>query len=321
MANTIIKLKNSGAIGNVPTILYPGELAINYGDGKLYYGNSTNSAVPFNTTFQPVGLDQEIQFNDLGSFGASANLKFNKTTKTLTTDNLIVTGNITSNIIIRIGDVSNSAFGQSNSAFGQANLAFDKANSANSLAQAAYDRANSASGTVYSSTPPEFPTVGLQWVNTDTGIKYDYTNDGDSYQWIELGPTTVAVPVIGYTTQVVLVGTTEGSSEKEIFVNGITNNRIPVNANKTSYYTIDVVTRRTDVPGESGSFFLKATAANNSGTVSDVGAVYEVVVARDDVGFTVDARANNTTKSINIYVTGVTGKTLNWKAVVTTLEV
>jgi len=314
MANTIIKLKNSGAIGNVPSILYPGELAINYGDGKLYYGNSTNSAILFNTEPHPVGLDKEIQFNDFGSFGASANLKFNKTTKTLTTDNLIVTGNITSNIIIRISDVSNSAFSQ-------ANLAFDKANSANSLAQAAYDKANSASGTVYSSTPPESPTVGLQWVNTDTGIKYDYTNDGDSYQWIELGPTTVAVPVIGYTTQVVLVGTTEGSSEKEIFVNGITNIRIPVYANNTSYYTIDVVTRRTDVPGESGSFFLKATAANNSGTVSDVGAVYEVVVARDDVGFTVDARANNTTKSINIYVTGVTGKTLNRKAVVTTLEV
>jgi hypothetical protein len=207
MANTIIKLKNSGAIGNVPSILYPGELAINYGDGKLYYGNSTNSAILFNTEPHPVGLDEEIQFNDFGSFGASANLKFNKTTKTLTTDNLIVTGNITSNIIIRISDVSNSAFSQ-------ANLAFDKANSANSLAQAAYDKANSASGTVYSSTPPEFPTVGLQWVNTDTGIKYDYTNDGDSYQWIELGPTTVAVPVIGYTTQVVLVGTTEGSSEK-----------------------------------------------------------------------------------------------------------
>jgi hypothetical protein len=314
MANTIIKLKNSGAIGNVPTILYPGELAINYGDGKLYYGNSSNSASLFNTDPHPVGLNQEIQFNDFGIFGSSANLKFNSSTKTLTTDNIVVTGNITSNIITRIGGVSNSAFGQ-------ANLAFDKANSANSLAQSAYDKANSASGIVYSSTPPDFPTVGLQWVNIDTGIKYDYTNDGDTYQWIELGPTTVAVPVVGYTTQVVFVGTTSDNIEKEIFINGINNNRIRISGNTTSYYTIDVVARRTDGPGESGSFFLKATAANNSGTISDVGSVYEVVVARDDVGFTIDARANNTTKSINIYVTGVTGKTLNWKAVVTTLEV
>ena len=174
MANTIIQLKNSGASGNTPTTLSPGELAINYADGKLYYGNQTNTAILFDVITEPTGLNQEIQFNDSGAFGASANLKFDKTTKTLTTDN-IVAGEITSNVTTRISNVSNSAFaqanlaynaansivytgeanvgaglivvtGRTNSAFGQANLAFDKANTASGLAQAAYDYANTVSG-------------------------------------------------------------------------------------------------------------------------------------------------------------------------------
>jgi hypothetical protein len=39
----------------------------------------------------------------------------------------------------------------------------------------------------WSSTPPSSPAVGDEWIDTDTGIKYTYTNDGDSYQWIEFG--------------------------------------------------------------------------------------------------------------------------------------
>ena len=45
MANTVIQLKNSGASGNTPGTLQPGELAINYADGKLYYKNSTANAI------------------------------------------------------------------------------------------------------------------------------------------------------------------------------------------------------------------------------------------------------------------------------------
>lgn len=88
MANTIIQLKNSGVPGNVPNALYPGELAINYNDGKLYYGNSSNYSILFDAVTEPSGLDSEIQFNTFGSFGASANLKFDYTNKILLTDNV-----------------------------------------------------------------------------------------------------------------------------------------------------------------------------------------------------------------------------------------
>ncbi len=192
MANTIIQLKNSGATGNVPVALAPGELAINYADGKLYYGNASNNVVLFDVITEPAGLDTELQFNDSGVFGSSANLKFNKTTKTLTTDN-IVAGEITSNVTTRISNVSNSAFaqanlaynaansavttgqanvgaglivvtGRTNSAFGQANLAFDKANSASGLAQAAYDYANTVSVGGGTSSSDYFPTAPYGFV-------------------------------------------------------------------------------------------------------------------------------------------------------------
>ena len=63
MSNTIIQLKSSSSLGNVPSVLFPGELAINYGDGKLYYGNTSNQAVIFQAVTQPAGLNQEIQLN------------------------------------------------------------------------------------------------------------------------------------------------------------------------------------------------------------------------------------------------------------------
>ena len=103
MANTVIQLKNSGASGNIPNALAPGELAINYADGKLYYGNASNTAILFDAVTEPAGLDTEIQFNQLGSFGASPNLAFNSTSKTLSTDNIVLSKNVTTSNLIYTG--------------------------------------------------------------------------------------------------------------------------------------------------------------------------------------------------------------------------
>jgi hypothetical protein len=103
MANTVIQLKNSGASGNIPNALAPGELAINYADGKLYYGNASNTATLFDAVTEPAGLDTEIQFNQLGSFGASPNLAFNSTSKTLSTDNIVLSKNTTTSNLIYTG--------------------------------------------------------------------------------------------------------------------------------------------------------------------------------------------------------------------------
>lgn len=103
MANTIIQLKNSGATGNVPVALAPGELAINYADGKLYYGNATNNAILFDAVTEPAGLDTELQFNDSGVFGSSANLTFSSVTKTISTDNIVLSKNTTTGNLIYTG--------------------------------------------------------------------------------------------------------------------------------------------------------------------------------------------------------------------------
>lgn len=100
MANTTIQLKNSGATGNVPVALAPGELAINYADGKLYYGNASNNAILFDAITEPAGLDTELQFNDSGVFGSSANLTFSSVTKTISTDNIVLSKNTTTGNLI-----------------------------------------------------------------------------------------------------------------------------------------------------------------------------------------------------------------------------
>jgi hypothetical protein len=54
MANTVIKIKKSGATGNVPAVLEYGELSLNYTDKKLFFQNGPDtiknfSADVFNT--------------------------------------------------------------------------------------------------------------------------------------------------------------------------------------------------------------------------------------------------------------------------------
>lgn len=125
-----------------------------------------------------------------------------------------------------------------------------------------------------------------------------------------------------YSNQYVLSGTTTNATETEIFVNGIASSRIPVTTNTVLYYDADITCRRTDVSGDYAAFFLKGLATSSpSNIVSDVGAIYEVVVVRTDANFLVDIQANNTNKSLNVLVKGVAGKTISWKCVINTIEV
>lgn len=117
----------------------------------------------------------------------------------------------------------------------------------------------------------------------------------------------------------ILRGTT--TSNAEIELKSVNLGRIDVPANTTVFYTADIVARRTDATGESAGYSLKGVVDNFSGTVADVGGLYELVVAEDDTNLTVDARADDTNNSINIYATGVNGKTIRWTALVKTIEV
>ena len=130
MANTVIQIKSSGAVGNVPTTLLPGELAINYEDGKLYYGNSASQVELFDVITEPAGLDGEIQFNNLGSFGSDATLSFNDSTKTLTVSAINTGGLNVGSAIQSAYDTANSAAIVSAAAFSDSNTRGSKSGDA-----------------------------------------------------------------------------------------------------------------------------------------------------------------------------------------------
>ena len=123
-----------------------------------------------------------------------------------------------------------------------------------------------------------------------------------------------------YTKQYVLNGTTTDATEGELLIAG-TSSRISVPINSTMLYEVSIVARRTDVTGESASWHLKGCADNFSNTVANVGNIYEIAVASDDVTWAVDAQADDVNDSLNILVTGAVGKTIRWTAVVKTIEV
>jgi hypothetical protein len=104
MANTVISIRSSGVTGNVPSlgVLANGELSLNFADGILYYKTAANALGSIRTT-QPAGLNQEIQFNDSGSFGANAAFTFNKTTGVFTAP-IVASSNNGTGTNFRVGD-------------------------------------------------------------------------------------------------------------------------------------------------------------------------------------------------------------------------
>jgi hypothetical protein len=73
-------------------------------------GDNTWQTLPVTVT-NPAGTDTQVQFNQTGSFGASANLAFNYTTNTLTATNLAGSGTAITNL-----NASNLASGTVNTA-------------------------------------------------------------------------------------------------------------------------------------------------------------------------------------------------------------
>jgi hypothetical protein len=62
----------------------------------------------------------------------------------------------------------------------------------------------------FSSTAPSSPTAGDEWTDSDDGITYQYVNDGNSSQWVELGQATL-VNDPTFSGGITIAGTTSGS--------------------------------------------------------------------------------------------------------------
>jgi hypothetical protein len=84
MANTTIEIKYSQVSGNTPSSLANGEISINTADGKLFYKSASGTITPFLKYPGPAGLNGEIQFNDSGVLGSTANLSITKANGSVT---------------------------------------------------------------------------------------------------------------------------------------------------------------------------------------------------------------------------------------------
>ena len=141
-----------------------------------------------------------------------------------------------------------------------------------------------------------------------------------SYNDLSDLPSVATPNASHFSNDYILYGTTSDAVETEILVDGAT--RISITANSTVFYEIDIVARRTDGgANEGGAWHLKGSADNYAGITGDVGNLYEIVVSADDVTTTVDARVDDVTDTLRLYVTGAASKTFKWTAKITTVEV
>jgi hypothetical protein len=124
-----------------------------------------------------------------------------------------------------------------------------------------------------------------------------------------------------YSKEYVLFGNTTDATETELFIGGVANTRVPVAANTTIFYDIKFVARRTDTSGEGGGIQIKGAVDNFSGTVADIGDLYEIIVATDNANIAVDATADDANNALKITVTGELAKNFRWTAFVKTVEV
>jgi len=337
MSNTVIQLKRSSATGNIPSVgdINHGELAINYADGKLFFKTASN------------------QIDSIYTPNQYETINVNNTLLIPTTPTDILTLNSANGIKLTACSVNETIIIDEtlspiiNLVYSTANAAFDKANTGSGITQTA------------SNTAPANPALGDEWYKIDTDVLYKYTSDDSSDFWLDItsakitanstqltqnvtGNLTVSGNVtatyfIGngslltgitggspgniYSNSYILTSTTTNNTETEAFINGVSGTRIPVNTNKSLYYTADVICRRTDSTGDHAAWYIKGLSTNASGTVTDIGSLYEIIVARTDANFLVDFRADDANNSLGVYFTGSTGKTISWRCVVNVLEV
>jgi len=117
---TLTNMTVSG-IGNISTLRTD---IIQYSNGATYQFAMT-----------PPGLDTQITFNDLGEYASSSNLVFNKTTKTLTVDNIISNGGQLTNVPAGnlTGTILNTVLGNSTFYIGTTSIKANRASASQSL--------------------------------------------------------------------------------------------------------------------------------------------------------------------------------------------
>ncbi len=107
----------------------------------------------------------------------------------------------------------------------------------------------------YGTTPPVSPNVGDRWLNSDTGVESTYVYDGDSYQWVEIGPSVGGVPISYKLTPASLLSPAQTGQ---------------IEYNGTAQFFTPITTQRGVVPAEQLYVLNSGYAGANANTAQPV---------------------------------------------------
>ena len=225
MTNRVL-IKKSGTANAVPTAgdLLPGELAINYADGNLFYKNSGNvvTAIASNKFVSVSGNIQGANLNAVGlSLSGNVLSAINSTSNVTTTGNITggnvlgganvnstlftgttvsVTGNITGGNVLGGANVNSTLFtGTTVSVTGTITGAsvvggVITGSSVSVTGNITGDNLIQGGIRVFkwttSETTPAGAVPGDQWYIASTGKRYEYWNDGTGNVWVDQSQST-----------------------------------------------------------------------------------------------------------------------------------
>ena len=117
-----------------------------------------------------------------------------------------------------------------------------------------------------------------------------------------------------------LSGITTGSTQEEMFVDGIDQSRIDVTTGTSLTFSALVVGRRTDGGGTgSAGYEIKGLIKNDGGTTSFVGTPTKYVLG-EDADWDATVSGDNTNNALAFLVSGEAGADVEWRATVNKIE-
>jgi hypothetical protein len=163
------------------------------------------------------------------------------------------------------------------------------------------------------SGPPN-PVDGQLWFNTATQVLEAWNGT----TWVIIGPSQQLAPANVYKQTYSSNITTNGNTT-ELFVNGVTGSRLVIPNNTTWTFESTISAKLISGGQVFAGWKIKGVINNTSGSI-----IFSVLPAIETYGtyasasnWSVNATADLTNTSLDLFVTGSTGNTVNWTAVTT----
>lgn len=149
---------------------------------------------------------------------------------------------------------------------------------------------------------------------------FDNANDQlyvwNGTSWVLVGPQS-QVP-IAVETAVFLNRVTTNATPSELWLNGITNNRLVIPVNTTWNFEIRLSARRTNAAGEAFAAIYRGALNRDAGVPAIVNGGVQQEILAQSVGFnpSVAISADTTYNSLKVEATGEASKIVEWNATV-----